>query len=103
MKQSSNFIIANSLVKVVVICLTQFKYSDFRKIRVFENRIQYKHLLQISMAITKMTSLVSLISIGLVITSCSYKMQSKNTTSIYVVPHPDDWLLFMNPNASYSI
>ncbi|WP_410005999.1 discoidin domain-containing protein [Aequorivita nionensis] len=25
------------------------------------------------------------------------------TTSVYVVPHPDDWQLFMNPNAYHSI
>ena len=50
-----------------------------------------------------MKNLINLIIIGIIVTSCSFQTPSTNTTSIYVVPHPDDWQLFMNPNASYSI
>ena len=39
----------------------------------------------------------------LIITTNSFYLSAQNTTSVYVVPHPDDWQLFMNPNAYKSV
>ncbi|KAA1245566.1 discoidin domain-containing protein [Aquimarina sp. RZ0] len=47
----------------------------------------------------------NLFSIIITFLGCSYffNLYGQDTTSIYVSPHPDDWQLFMNPNAYNSI
>lgn len=41
--------------------------------------------------------------IGLIISFYSFHLAAQNTASIYVSAHPDDWQLFMNPNAYHSV
>ncbi len=41
--------------------------------------------------------------IGLIIFSISFNIEAQNTTNVFVSAHPDDWQLFMNPNAYNSV
>ncbi|GAA4937564.1 hypothetical protein GCM10023314_07660 [Algibacter agarivorans] len=43
------------------------------------------------------------IIVGLLFFSYSFNLLAQNDTSFYLSPHPDDWQLFMNPNAYQSV
>ncbi|WP_103071738.1 discoidin domain-containing protein [Aquimarina sediminis] len=50
-----------------------------------------------------MKSTLNLIILTLIVLSLSSKVNSQNSTDVYVTAHPDDWQLFMNPNAYNSV
>jgi hypothetical protein len=50
-----------------------------------------------------MKTLKTYLSALLMILSVAFSSLVGQTTSVYVIPHPDDWQLFMNPNAYHSI